>query len=274
MAKKKYYASHRDNRFLKYCFLGFGYFFLYVPIISLIVFSFNESAIGSTWTGFSLRWYEKLFNDKELLSAAYLSLEVAFLSATAAVFIGTWAAYVLVRKNTFKSIGLFIGLLNLPLVIPDVILGISLLLMIIELRNMFGVPEANGVFTIWLGHVTLCVAYVSVVVSSRIRELDRSLEEAALDLGAKPLTVFFKIILPLILPALISSWLLAFTLSLDDVVIASFMNGPGYTTLPVEIFSRVRLGLKPEVNALATILICVVGACVIIGNTLQNRIKR
>ncbi|AIL32785.1 spermidine/putrescine ABC transporter permease [Basilea psittacipulmonis DSM 24701] len=259
---------------MKYCFLGFGYFFLYVPIISLIVFSFNESAIGSTWTGFSLRWYEKLFNDKELLSAAYLSLEVAFLSATAAVFIGTWAAYVLVRKNTFKSIGLFIGLLNLPLVIPDVILGISLLLMIIELRNMFGVPEANGVFTIWLGHVTLCVAYVSVVVSSRIRELDRSLEEAALDLGAKPLTVFFKIILPLILPALISSWLLAFTLSLDDVVIASFMNGPGYTTLPVEIFSRVRLGLKPEVNALATILICVVGACVIIGNTLQNRIKR
>lgn len=268
------FASSKDNRYLRVAVLSLGYLFLYIPIISLMVFSFNESAIGSTWTGFSLRWYEKLFQDEALLSATWLSLKIAVLTATAAVIIGTWAGYVLVRKQPFKGIGLFIGLLNLPLVIPDVILGISLLLMIVELRNLIGFPESNGVFTIWLGHVVLCVAYVSVVISSRVRDLDRSLEEAALDLGAKPLMVFFKIILPLILPAIVSAWLLAFTLSLDDVVIASFLNGPGFTTLPVEIFSRVRLGLKPEVNALATLLICMVGASVIFANYIQNRVKR
>ena len=160
-------------------------------------------------------------------------------------------------------------MLNAPLVIPEVILGVSILLMIIELRTIVGFPAENGMFTIWVGHVVLCVAYVSVVVASRIRELDRSLEEAAMDLGATPLKVFFSIVLPLIAPAMVAAWLLAFTLSMDDVVIASFLNGPGYTTLPVEVFSRVRLGIKPEVNALATIMIFIVGVCVIIGNRLQ-----
>jgi len=264
----------KQNNFLKWFCLGIGFLFLYIPILSLIVFSFNDSALASSWSGFSLRWYRSLFEDQALLNAAWLSLKIAVLTATAAVFIGTWAGYVLVRKGRFKGLGLYIGMLNAPLVIPDVILGISILLMIVEIRNISGFPESNGVFTIWLGHVTLCVAYVSVVIASRVRELDRSLEEAALDLGATPLKVFFSITLPLIAPALVSAWLLAFTLSLDDVVIASFLNGPGYTTLPIEIFSRVRLGIKPEVNALATLFIVLVGVFVIIANRLQTGVSR
>lgn len=260
----------KQSVFFKWFFLGIGFLFLYIPILSLIVFSFNDSALASSWSGFSLRWYKSLFEDQALLSAAWLSLKIAVLTATAAVFIGTWAGYVLVRKGSFKGIGLYIGMLNAPLVIPDVILGISLLLMIVELRNITGFPAGNGIFTIWLGHVTLCVAYVSVVIASRVRELDRSLEEAALDLGATPLKVFFSITLPLIAPALVAAWLLAFTLSLDDVVIASFLNGPGFTTLPIEVFSRVRLGIKPEVNALATLFIVLVGVFVIIANRLQT----
>ncbi|CAM5186000.1 ABC transporter permease subunit [Oligella ureolytica] len=249
--------------------LGFG--FLYLPIVSLVVFSFNDSALQSTWTGFSFRWYQSLFEDTNLLRAAWLSIKIAVLSASAAVVVGTWAAYIMVRKGPFLGFPLFIGMLNAPLVIPEVILGVSILLMIIELRSAIGFPAENGMFTIWVGHVVLCIAYVAVVVSSRIRELDRSLEEAALDLGATPLKVFFSIVLPLIAPAMVAAWLLAFTLSMDDVVIASFLNGPGYTTLPVEVFSRVRLGIKPEVNALATIMIFIVGVCVIIGNRLQFR---
>ena len=259
----------KQSVFFKWFFLGIGFLFLYIPILSLIVFSFNDSALASSWSGFSLRWYKSLFEDQALLNAAWLSLKIAILTATAAVFIGTWAGYVLVRKGYFKGIGLYIGMLNAPLVIPDVILGISLLLMIVEVRNITGFPAGNGIFTIWLGHVTLCVAYVSVVIASRVRELDRSLEEAALDLGATPLKVFFSITLPLIAPALVAAWLLAFTLSLDDVVIASFLNGPGFTTLPIEVFSRVRLGIKPEVNALATLFIILVGVFVIVANRLQ-----
>ncbi|MBK1779888.1 ABC transporter permease subunit [Advenella sp. WQ 585] len=264
----------KQGIFFKWFFLGIGFLFLYIPILSLIVFSFNDSALASSWSGFSLRWYKSLFQDQALLSAAWLSLKIAVLTASAAVIIGTWAGYVLVRKGHFKGIGLYIGMLNAPLVIPDVILGISLLLMIVEIRNITGFPASNGIFTIWLGHVTLCVAYVSVVIASRVRELDRSLEEAALDLGATPLKVFFSITLPLIAPALVAAWLLAFTLSLDDVVIASFLNGPGYTTLPIEVFSRVRLGIKPEVNALATLFIVLVGVFVIIANRLQTGTTR
>lgn len=261
----------KSVNFFKLFFLFIGFAFLYIPIISLVVFSFNDSALASSWSGFSFRWYVSLFQDSALLSAAWLSFKIAILSATAAVVVGTWAGYVLARKGPFKGFALYIGMLNAPLVIPDVILGISLLLMIIEIRNLTGFPEANGIFTIWLGHVTLCIAYVSVVVSSRVRELDRSLEEAALDLGATPMRVFFSITLPLIAPALISAWLLAFTLSLDDVVIASFLNGPGFTTLPIEVFSRVRLGIKPEVNALATIFIVAVGTLVIVANRIQSK---
>lgn len=261
----------KSTNYLKWFFLFIGFAFLYIPIISLVVFSFNDSALASSWSGFSFRWYVSLFQDAALLSAAWLSFKIAILSAIAAVIVGTWAGYVLARKGPFKGFALYIGMLNAPLVIPDVILGISLLLMIIEIRNITGFPEANGVFTIWLGHVTLCIAYVSVVVSSRVRELDRSLEEAALDLGATPMRVFFSITLPLIAPALVSAWLLAFTLSLDDVVIASFLNGPGFTTLPIEVFSRVRLGIKPEVNALATIFIVAVGTLVIVANRIQSK---
>ncbi|CAP42290.1 ABC transporter permease subunit [Bordetella petrii] len=251
--------------------LGLGYFFLYAPIISLMVFSFNDSPLVTSWSGFSLRWYGSLLNDDALLSAAWLSFKIAALTATAAVVIGTWAGYVLGRMGRFRGFALYVGMLSAPLVIPEVVLGISLLLMFVEMRGTLGWPAENGTFTIWVGHVTLCMAFVAVVIQARIRDLDRSLEEAALDLGAAPLTVFFRITLPLIAPALVSAWLLSFTLSLDDVVLASFLSGPGSTTLPMEVFSRVRLGLKPEVNALATLFILAVGTCVILVNRLQWR---
>lgn len=250
-------------------FLGYG--FLYVPILSLMIFSFNDSAMMTSWTGFSFRWYGELFRDRELLNAARLSLLIAFMTATASVVIGTWAAWVLARMRRFRGFYLYVGLLSAPLVIPEVVLGISLLLMFVEFGSLFGWPAGNGIFTIWIGHITLCTAYVAVIIQSRIRDLDRSLEEAALDLGASPLKVFFVVTVPLIFPAIMAAWLLAFTLSLDDVVIASFLSGPGYTTLPLEVFSRVRLGLKPEINALATLFILMVGLAVIVVNRMQQR---
>ncbi|MGB6105729.1 MAG: ABC transporter permease subunit [Pusillimonas sp.] len=261
----------RPHPVLRAVVLTVGYAFLYLPILCLMVFSFNDSSMMTSWTGFSLKWYVELFNDKALLDAARLSLLIAALTATAAVVIGTWAAYVLARMGRFRGFSLYIGMVSAPLVVPEVVLGISLLLMFVEIGELFGWPDGNGVFTIWVGHVTLCMAYVAVVIQARIRDLDRSLEEAALDLGATPLKVFFVVTLPLILPALLAAWLLAFTLSLDDVVIASFLSGPGYTTLPLEVFSRVRLGLKPEINALATLFIVVVGLFVIVANRMQWR---
>ena len=264
--------STGPNPWLRGLVLTLGYAFLYVPILCLMVFSFNDSAMMTSWSGFSLRWYAALFQDQALLSAARLSLLIAGLTATAAVVIGTWAGYVLARMGRFRGFGLYVGLLSAPLVIPEVVLGISLLLMFVELGSLFGWPDGNGVFTIWVGHVTLCMAYVAIVVQSRIRDLDRSLEEAAADLGATPLRVFFSVTLPLIAPALMAAWLLAFTLSLDGVVIASFLSGPGYTTLPLEVFSRVRLGLKPEINALATLFILAVGIFVIVASRLQARL--
>ena len=258
------------NRFLRAIVLTLGYLFLYVPILCLMAFSFNESPMLTQWSGFSFKWYKALFNDQALLSAAWLSLKIAALTATAAVVIGTWAGYVLARMGRFRGFAMYVGMLSAPLVIPEVVLGISLLLMFVEMGNLFGWPEGNGIFTIWVGHVTLCMAYVAVIIQSRIRDLDRSLEEAALDLGASPLKVFFLITVPLIAPALVAAWLLAFTLSLDDVVIASFLSGPGYTTLPLEVFSRVRLGLKPEINALATLFMLAVGLCVIVAYRLSQ----
>lgn len=259
------------NKLMRGLVLGLGYCFLYVPILSLMAFSFNDSPLVTSWSGFSFRWYTALFNDSALLSAAWLSFKIAALTATAAVIIGTWAGYVLARMGRFRGFTLYLGMLSAPLVIPEVVLGISLLLMFVEMRGLLGWPTENGAFTIWVGHVTLCMAYVAVVIQARIRDLDRSLEEAALDLGATPLTVFFRITLPLIAPALIAAWLLSFTLSLDDVVLASFLSGPGSTTLPMEVFSRVRLGLKPEVNALATLFILAVGTGVIVLHRLQQR---
>lgn len=261
----------KSNPVIRAVVLALGYGFLYIPILSLMVFSFNDSAMMTSWTGFSFKWYAELFQDKALLGAARLSLLIAAMTATASVIIGTWAGYVMARMQRFRGFYLYMGLLSAPLVIPEVVLGISLLLMFVELGSVFGWPAGNGIFTIWIGHITLCVAYVAVIIQSRIRDLDRSLEEAALDLGASPLRVFFSITVPLIAPALMASWLLAFTLSLDDVVIASFLSGPGYTTLPLEVFSRVRLGLKPEINALATLFIFVVGASIIVANRMQWR---
>jgi len=261
----------RPNPRLRALFLGAGYAFLYVPILVLMVLSFNDSAMMTTWTGFSLRWYHELFADRALLEAARLSLIIAAFTATAAVVIGTWAGYVLARMGRFRGFALFVGLVSAPLVIPEVVLGISLLLMFVELSDLLGWEGSNGAFTIWVGHVILSMAYVSVIIQSRVRDLDRSLEEAALDLGASPVKVFFQIVLPLIAPALVSAWLLAFTLSLDDVVVASFLTGPGHTTLPLEVFSRVRLGLKPEINALATLFMLLVAVFVLIANRVQNR---
>ncbi|MBQ0219348.1 ABC transporter permease subunit [Alcaligenes faecalis] len=264
----------KPNPWLRALVLTLGFGFLYIPILFLIVFSFNESAIMTSWSGFSFRWYESLFQDKALLSAAKLSFLIAVLTATMATILGTWAAYVLARMGRFKGFALYIGLVSAPLVIPEVVLGISLLLMFVELNSLFGWPEQNGIFTIWIGHVVLCTAYATVILQSRMRELDRSQEEAALDLGATPLRAFFQVVLPSIVPSLMAAWLLAFTLSLDDVVIASFLSGPGFTTLPVEVFSRVRLGLKPEINALATLLILVIGIFVVVANRLQARRER
>lgn len=259
----------QPNRILRAFVLTVAYSFLYVPIVCLMAFSFNDSAIMTSWSGFSLKWYAELFKDQALLDAAGLSLQIAVLSATAATIIGTWVGYVLARMGHFRGFALFVGMVSAPLVIPEVVLGISLLLMFVEMGDLFGWPDGNGVFTIWVGHVSLCMAYVAVVIQSRIRDLDRSQEEAALDLGARPLKVFFAIIVPSIAPALLAAWLLAFTLSLDDVVVASFLSGPGYTTLPLEVFSRVRLGLKPEINALATLFMLVVGICIIVANRIH-----
>ncbi|MER1966982.1 ABC transporter permease subunit [Castellaniella sp. GW247-6E4] len=261
----------RGNPVLRFVVLVIGYAFLYVPIACLMAFSFNDSSLMTSWSGFSLRWYVELFQDKALLEAARLSLVIAALTATTAVAIGTWAGYVLARMGRFRGFGLYVGMLSAPLVMPEVVLGISLLLMFVEVSKLTGWPDGNGIFTIWVGHVTLCMAYVAVIIQSRVRDLDRSLEEAALDLGASPLKVFFLITVPLISPALLASWLLAFTLSLDDVVVASFLSGPGYTTLPLEVFSRVRLGLKPEINALATLFMLVVGIVVVAVNRMQAR---
>ncbi len=261
----------RPHKTLRTFVLGVGYFFLYAPIISLMVFSFNDSSVATSWTGFSLRWYKELLEDDALLDAAWLSFQVAALSASAAVIIGTWAGYVLARMGRFRGFAVYLALLSAPLVIPEVVLGISLLLMFVEIRDLIGFPAQNGMFTIWVGHVTLSMAFVAVIIQARIRDLDHSLEEAALDLGATPLRVFFSVTLPLLAPALVASWLLSFTLSLDDVVLASFLSGPGSVTLPIEVFSRVRLGLKPEVNALATLFILAVGTCVIIANRMHWR---
>ncbi len=244
--------------------LAVGYAFLYLPILLLVVFSFNESRLGTTWTGFSLKWYAALWDDNSMLSAAWVSLKIAFLSATAAVVLGTLAAMVMTRFRPFRGKTVFGALITAPLVMPEVVTGLSLLLMFVTL---FQPLEMNpkGMTSIWIAHVTFTMAFVTVVVSSRLADLDKSLEEAAMDLGANRLKVFFVITLPIIMPALMSGWLLAFTLSLDDVVISSFVAGPDSTTLPMKIFSSVRLGLNPKINALATLLVAVVSVAATLG---------
>ncbi len=235
-----------------------GFLFLYAPIIILMVYSFNESRLVTVWSGFSTKWYAELFRDEQIMQAVWMSLKIAFLSASAAVLLGTMAAVILVRMRRFRGKTLFGGMVTAPLVVPEVITGLSLLLMFVTLSQWIGWPQNRGMLTIWIAHSTFGLAYVTVIVSSRLREMDRSLEEAAQDLGAKKITVFFYITLPIIAPALVSGWLLAFTLSLDDLVIASFVSGPGSTTLPMVVFSSVRLGVSPKINALATLLVLAV----------------
>ncbi|MGU7780682.1 ABC transporter permease subunit [Burkholderia sp. PU8-34] len=264
----------KPNRFLQFAALFAGFAFLYIPILSLIVYSFNESKLVTVWSGFSFRWYSALVDDDELLTAAWLSLKIGVMTAFASVIIGTWAGFVLARMGRFRGFALFSGMINAPLVIPEVIQGISLLLLFIELAKWIGWPAERGIFTIWLGHVMLCISYVAIIVQSRVRELDPSLEEAALDLGATPLKVFFTITLPLISQALIAGWLLSFTLSIDDLVLSAFLSGPGSTTLPLVVFSRVRLGLNPEMNALATLFIIAVTAGVVLANFVMLRQER
>jgi putrescine transport system permease protein len=255
-----------------------GFAFLYLPIISLVVFSFNESRLVTVWSGFSTKWYAELFADEQMLSAAWLSLRIAFFSASAALVLGTLCAVALVRFKRFRGRTVLAGAVSAPLVMPDVITGLALLLLFVAMESTFGWPAGRGITTIIIAHTTFCMAYITVVVQSRLSDLDLSLEEAAMDLGATPFRVFFDITLPIIAPALISGWLLGFTLSLDDLVIASFVSGPGSSTLPMVIFSKIRLGVSPDVNALATIIIGIVAlgvvAATIIGLRGSSKVKR
>ena len=253
--------------------MGVGYVFLYFPIIILIVFSFNASRQITVWSGFSTRWYASLFQDSSLIHAAFISFQIAFLSATLATILGTLAALSLSRFKNFRGRHIFGILTSAPLVMPEVITGLSLLLLFVGLEQMIGWPQGRGTLTITIAHTTLCLAYVSLLVRSRLSEMDRSLEEAALDLGARPFHVFFSITLPLIAPALISGWLLAFALSLDDLVLASFVAGPGSSTLPMIIFSSIRFGISPQINALATLIITGVALSVILAGWLLHRKK-
>lgn len=242
-----------------------GFVFLYAPMVILIVYSFNESRLVTVWGGFSTKWYTELVQDQQMMAAAWRSLKIAFLSAWAAIVLGTMAGIVMVRFHRFRGRTLFTGMITAPLVMPDVIIGLSLLLLFVTMSKWIGWPESRGMLTIWIAHVTFCTAYVAVVVSSRLKDFDMSLEEAAMDLGADRLKTFMVITLPIISPALIAGWLLSFTLSLDDLVIASFVSGPSSTTLPMQVFSSVRLGVTPKINALAAILITVVTLGALIG---------
>ncbi len=244
--------------------LTLGFAFLYLPMLILIIFSFNDSRLVTVWGGFSTRWYGALFQNQQFLDAAWVTLKVALFSSTLATVLGTMAAYVLVRAGRFPGRTLFSGMSYAPLVMPEVITGLSLLLLFIA------IGLDRGVFTIVLAHTTFAMCYVSVVVSSRLMTFDRSLEEAALDLGCTPFDAFRSVTLPIIMPAVISGWLLAFTLSLDDLVIASFTSGPSSTTLPIKIFSAVRLGVSPEINALSTIVISIVAVGVITASLISK----
>ena len=254
--------------------LGLGFVFLYAPILSLIVYSFNESRLVTVWAGFSFKWYGELFRDRQLMDAAWVSIRVAFYTAWAAVGIGTMAAMLLVRFRRFPGKTLFGGLITAPLVMPEVITGLSLLLLFVFIGELIGTPIMRGMGTIWIAHTTFATAFVTVVVASRLTEMDRSLDEAAMDLGANRLKVFFVITLPLIIPALVAGWLLAFTLSLDDLVIASFVSGPASTTLPMKVFSSVRMGVSPKINALATLWIAAVSLAAVIAWWMMARSER
>jgi len=243
---------------LLYAAMVAGYGFLYLPILALVIYSFNASRLVTVWAGFSTRWYGELVENDRMIEAAWLSVRIAAISATLALVLGTLAGYALVRFGRFRGRLLFTGMVSAPLVVPEVMSGLSLLLLFVGLEQLIGWPAERGMTTIVMAHTTFCMAFVTVIVQSRLTGMDRSCEEAALDLGARPVKVFCVITLPMIAPALLSGWLLAFTLSLDDLVITSFVSGPGSSTMPMLVFSSVRLGVSPQINALATVIIGVV----------------
>lgn len=260
--------------FFLFTMMAFGFAFLYAPIALLIVYSFNESRLVTVWSGFSTKWYGELLQNQQMLGAAWLSLRIAMVNATLAVILGTMAGVVLARYRRFAGRNLFAVLIASPLVIPEVILGLSLLLLFVAMESWIGWPAGRGANTIVIAHVTFSMAYVAVVVQAKLAAFDESLEEAAMDLGARPLTVFMSITLPLIAPALIAGWLLSFTLSFDDLVIASFVAGPGSTTLPMVVYSSVRLGVSPQINALGTIIVIAVGIIITTAGWLLYRRDR
>ncbi len=253
--------------------LAFGYAFLYVPILSVIVYSFNESRMVTVWSGFSFKWWGELLRNETMLDAAFLSLQIAVVNACAATVLGTMAGFALARYPRFAGRTVFSGLIAAPLVMPEVIMGIATLLLFVALDQALGWPE-RGFTTITIAHVTFSVAYVAVVIQSRLADFDRSLEEAAMDLGARPFTAFRTITLPLIAPALVSGWLLAFTLSMDDLILTQFVAGPQSQTLPMLVYSSVRLGVSPQINVLATVIVAVAVTAIVLAGWLMNRAQR
>jgi len=247
--------------------------FLYLPMLALILYSFNDSPLPVVWGGASLRWYRALVQDQELLAGLWLSLRIALYTGLGSVVLGTLAAFTLVKYRRFLGRTIFSGMVNAPLVMPEVIIGLSLLLMLVTMQRWLGFPE-RGLLTIWMGHLLLGLAYATVVIQARLQDLNPDLEEAATDLGARPIQVFFLVTLPLILNSLLSAFLLTFTLSLDDVVLSAFLSGPGATTMPLVIFSRARLGMRPDINAAATIIIGIVSVGVVAGSLLIARAER
>jgi putrescine transport system permease protein len=265
--------SQASNKLFAKCWMFAVYLFLYLPIITLVVFSFNDSKLVTVWSHASMRWYSALMEDSDLIAAVLLSLKIAFLSALMSVFFGTFTAFALHRYSRFRGRTMLNSMASTPLVMPDVIVGLSLLLMLVSIQHWLGFPE-RGLFTILLGHALLGTAYANVVVTSRLREMDGRLDEAAMDLGCKPFQVFYLVTLPLLVPGLVSAFLLTFTLSFDDVVLSSFLSGPGYSTMPMVIFSRARLGLNPTINAVATVTIVVVTIAVIASSFYTSHQER
>jgi putrescine transport system permease protein len=253
--------------------LFIGIAVLYIPIVVLIGYSFNASPLVSVWGGFTTSWYTQLIHNDQILDAAWLSLRIGVMVSTGATILGTLAAIALVRFKLFRGRLLLTGMVNAPLVMPEIVTGITQLLLFISMLHLFGWPH-RGITTIVIAHIAFCTAYVTITVQSRLYGADRSLEEAAMDLGAGPLRAFIDTTLPAIAPALASSWLLSFPLSLDDLVISSFVSGPGASTLPMVIFSKVKLGVSPDVNALASLVICAVGICVVVAGILMRRSER
>lgn len=260
-----------NRRITRTGILLFGYAFLYMPILGIVIFSFNISKISNVWQGFSTKWYTKLFENEAIQEGLWNSLRIASISATIAMIIGVLAAFSLVRYKKFKGRNIFESTIHMPLVMPEVITGLSLMVFLYWARTFFYLPASSGISPIVIAHTTLGIAYVTVVVRSRLSEYDMDVEEAALDLGATPLTVFFRITIPIITPACLAGWFLAFALSFDDVVLASFLSSPESTTLPMVVFSSLKLGGATQINALATIMVAVVSIAVILGGIITHR---